>query len=128
MVLLVGGLHIRYGEGQVELTFPQIVGLGPAPDQSELQGKVGDTIPQIDQFESAILAFLFPNRLQAQSLPVESQTPLQIQHIEVKVVEGKHTASLLVDMIVNYYNTKRGEKATARGETHTGTLLCISVS
>ena len=91
----MGGVQIRHREGQVEFPLTQVIGLGPVPEPGELQGERGHAVTQIDQPEGAVPGLLLPDGDQAQGVFVEGEAPLQVQHIEIEMIKGKHVRCLL---------------------------------
>ena len=92
----VNRLIIVHVERQVELAFPQIVGLRAVLKPGQLQGEIADAVPQIDQLEGTVGRRLLPHRLQTQGFLIKGQALLQIQHIKIEMIKFYHRINLLL--------------------------------
>ena len=78
-------------EGEMELTFAEIVRLGAILEPGQLEGEVGASVTEVDELEGAVLRIFLSDRSQIQSLLIEGDAFFKIKNIKVKVIESDHS-------------------------------------
>lgn len=89
-MLFVGSYHVIHGEGEVKLTFTEVVGLCAVLYPCELQLKIGSTVTEEGEVEAAVGSLFFAYRFETESLTVELYGAFKVENIEIEVIEAEH--------------------------------------
>ena len=83
-----GGVIVSgHSEADVELTFPEVVGLRVVFEPRQFQAERAEFVAEIDNFESPFGSVDFAAGFQSQCFLVECDASFEVCHIDVEVVK-----------------------------------------